>query len=124
MTNAAFPGDPDRNTEAYRLLLTSATSYPVELAAGAVLLHGHCDHINEPILIIGAGDGDWEFANTQTPPRILLALLSPTSQPPSRHLKSLADLARRFLKPQFAAEIASARSAADIQTLIESPTDE
>lgn len=105
-----FAGRSGVVAELQPLLEASARSYPVELVEGVVLLHAHADTLDEPVLLVGCGEG-YELPNLPTPARILLALVSPNTLPPESHLKSLAGLARRFHDQQIAQEVARSRSA-------------
>ncbi len=117
LLRAAFPGNSAALAELQPLLEASARSYPVELTAGAVLLHAHADTLTEPVLLVGCG-GNYELPNLPSPVRVLLALVSPNSLPPEAHLKSLAGLARRFHDEQTARAVASAGRAGEVCTLI------
>ncbi len=114
MVRSAFPEDIMLAREARRLLAASAGSYPVEMAPGVALIHGHSELLRRPAVIVGRGRGGWELPNTRTAPHVLIALLSPKDQPPERHLKSLAELARRFHDPAFAGQVDGAATAEDI----------
>ncbi len=94
----------------YNLLRGSAMSYPVEMASGVVLLHAHSAAVPTTTLIIGGG-GAWSFVGVDVPARFILALVSPTDQPPERHLAALAKLARLFRDKELAARIADISAA-------------
>jgi Kef-type K+ transport system membrane component KefB len=117
MSASAFPGDSEAAGRTHLQLLASATSYSVELCDGVVLVHGHCERIEQPVLILGMGRGTWMLPGLPSPQRILLALLSPKVQSPGRHLKSLAGLARKFHNPAFAEKFTRAVSANEARRL-------
>lgn len=118
MTAAAFAAWPELERESRRMLSASASSCPMEVAPGAVLLHAHCALLDRPTVIVGRGGGPWTLPGMAGPVRTLVALLSPTDQPPDRHLKSLAELARCFHDPGFSARVEQAGSADAIARLI------
>lgn len=118
IARAAFPENPHQRNRAARMLTTSAAAFPVELAPGAVLLHMHSDAINRPVLVIGHGNFPMPGGDTQA--RILLALMSPAEQSTERHLRSLAELARRFNETTFVEAVSQARSAVELCRLFQS----
>ncbi len=117
MIEVAFPGRARLISESHRLLSASAVAYPVEVADGIVLLHGHCEDLVQPVLIVGRGS--LELPGVKIKARILLALLSPKDQSPDHHLKSLVELARRFHDSAFAGTIANAASAEEVCRLFD-----
>ncbi|MDD4102599.1 MAG: cation:proton antiporter [Kiritimatiellae bacterium] len=118
MVRQAFSDNRAAAAETLQLLRVAAKSYPVELSPGTVLLHAHCELISNPILIVGRGCDGCRFPALKNQPRLLLTLLNPTSSSPERHLKTLADLGKRFRNPQTAAAIREAHSAAEITALL------
>ncbi|HPB31719.1 MAG TPA: cation:proton antiporter [Candidatus Sumerlaeota bacterium] len=114
MMETAFPDNPPLAEEARHLLWVSAKSYPVELAPETVLLHAGTDLLDRSVLIVGRGATGWKALDVKTPPRILLALLSPRTTAPEQHLKMLSDLGRRFLDGNTAARVREAQTAAGI----------
>ncbi len=119
MARAAFAGTPKYQAPVQRLLADSANAYPLELSPHAILLHIHCDNIEKPVLVVGMGV--FKLPEKTTASRILLALLSPKEQSTEMHLKSLANLAKKFNDPAFNTRISAARSAQDLCTVINSP---
>ncbi len=118
MVRQTFAANRNAAAEVLRLLRVAAISYPVELAAGTVLLHAHCDQISQPVLIVGRGADGCQFPNLKAPPRVVLVLLNPSYSSPERHLKTLADLGKRFLDPHTAEAIRAAGSADAIARLL------
>lgn len=114
MMETAFPDDPALAEEARHLLWVSARSYPVELAPETVLLHACADMLEHSVLVVGRSETGWKALDVKTPPRMLLALLSPRTISPEQHLRMLADLGRRFLDGNTAARVRAAKTAADI----------
>lgn len=121
MAATAFPREQAVVLEVKRLLQASAKGYPIELAEGVSLLHAHCETIDEPVLIVGHGSAEWALPTLERPARLLLALLNPTSSSPERHLRTLAELGRRFQSAADARAIAAARSAAEAANLLSQP---
>jgi Kef-type K+ transport system membrane component KefB/mannitol/fructose-specific phosphotransferase system IIA component (Ntr-type) len=120
MSKSAFPHDSQAAARAHHQLLASASSFPIELCPGVVLLHGHCEGLEQPMLILGVSSGTWVFPSLPSAQRILLALLSPKTQSPDRHLKSLAGLARKFHNPEFAQKVSRAVSADELTRVFSS----
>lgn len=118
MADRAFPADPARADETCFLLSGAAQSYPIALGAGAVLLHGHSDTLEHPALIVGKGKHAWNLAGVPEATGILLALVSPKSLPPERHLGWLKLLAGAFHEPASAGRIAAASSAGEICAIL------
>ncbi|MGD9874115.1 MAG: cation:proton antiporter [Kiritimatiellia bacterium] len=121
MMENSFPGDPALAEEARHLLWVSAKSYPVELAPETVLLHACSDLLEHSVLIVGRTTAGWKALDVKTPPRILLALLSPQKISPEQHLKMLAELGRRFLDKATAVKVREAKTAAEICQILSGP---
>lgn len=121
MIGAIFPPESPCFQEAYHQLLHSAYSYPIELSAGIVLLHAHCEMIEQPFLLVGKGKGEWALPQFAVRSHILLALLSPKEAAPDLHVTALADLARRFHQPRFIEKISQLSSAEAIVHLLQTP---
>jgi Kef-type K+ transport system membrane component KefB/mannitol/fructose-specific phosphotransferase system IIA component (Ntr-type) len=121
MTATALPKANATVKEARRLLLIAARDYPFELADGVTLLHAHCETLEHPLLIVGRGRAGWPFPNQATPSRVLLALLNPTSSSPERHLRTLADLGRRFHDAATVDALRAAASADEITRILSRP---
>lgn len=114
MVNGAFGSDHHLAESVQGLLAASMRSYPLELGGETVLLHAHCEGLAAPMLLIGHGRQGWQFNNLTGTYRIILALLSPKSDPPEIHLNTLAALARRFLDPAVAEQVKHADTAAEV----------
>jgi len=121
LTSAAFPDDPEAAEEALRLLLTSAKGYPVELPAETVLLHAHSSRVARPVLLVGLGRDHWSVPTLNGPVRLLLGLLNPADNPPECHLRTLAELGRRFQNPVFLQALQSATRAEEVVQAISRP---
>jgi hypothetical protein len=93
MVSATFPENPEQAEEAARLLAEAARSFPVPLADGVVLLHGHCGTISRPVLIVGKVADGWELPGMAERTTVALALLSPDGAPAEAHLAWLKYLA-------------------------------
>lgn len=118
MVRTVFQTGSAASEEALHLLQLAAKSYPVELTPGTVLLHAHCEQISHPVLMVGKGCGGCRFPNVHGAPDLVLALLNPSSSSPERHLKTLADLGRRFRDPATAEALRRAVSAAEAAALL------
>lgn len=118
MGRAAFPGDPRQAADASRLLLEAARSFPIGLAEGVVLLHGHSDLLDRPVLVVARSLDGHEFPGLPEPAHLVLGLLSPTGLPPERHLGWLKHLAGAF-RDSAAGAIRNAGTSADICRLLQ-----
>lgn len=119
MVTRIVPYNPAIRDEAVSLLLSSARSFPAELMPQVVLVHAHCGLMETPVLLVGHGAVDWPFSNLSAPPKIILALLSPGTQSPEAHLKTLASVARSFYDKSAAERIGRAESALEICRILE-----
>lgn len=108
MIAAAIPGDRETADAAHGPLLESARSYPIELGPGVVLLHGACAGLPHPLLLLGKGEGTWDFPTMSSPPQLLIAMLRAKGESPDVHLRSLAHLARKFHDPAFVEQVMAA----------------
>ncbi|MEA4863155.1 MAG: cation:proton antiporter [Victivallaceae bacterium] len=118
MAEDAFSYDETVLRDVIALLLKAADAYPLELAAGVVLVHAHCDSISSPVIIVGRTGRDWRFRNLNGEYRVIVVLLSPALAPPEQHLKILADLARTFLDRNLLLQVQSSGSAEEIVRLL------
>jgi mannitol/fructose-specific phosphotransferase system IIA component (Ntr-type) len=119
MVSKAVPYGPAVSDEAVSLLMSSAESFPAELMPGVVLVHAHCGSMDTPVLLVGHGSVDWPFANLPASPKIILALLSPGTQSPEAHLKTLAAVARSLYDKSATERIQQATSAYEIRRILE-----
>lgn len=118
MVEAAYPAGPDMAGKALENLLASAHSYPVELAPGIVLLHARCGDPEQTLLMICHAPDGWAMTGLPSPARIILVLLGANTRPPEEHLKTLSRVASRILKAGLTAELHSAKSAAEICSML------
>ncbi len=114
---------PDLTDEAAALLLTSARTNPVEIAPGIVLVHAHVGQRDGALALVGRGQVAWSFPQPATPPKLLVALLSPKGHPPEIHLRALAALARRFRDPGLSDRILAAATATEVGEILANPGD-
>ncbi len=110
--------DKGQQQNLYNHLFDSASTYPVEMAPGVVLLHAHCKEIGNITLLVGAGEPKWVFPSINTPVRIVLALISPIDEPPESHLAVLSHLARVFHDRQFVEKVLTGDSSAEVADLM------
>ncbi|RJP94440.1 MAG: cation:proton antiporter [Desulfobacteraceae bacterium] len=94
MTGGVSDWTRDQQDAARSLLLDSARTFPVEIQPGTVLLHAHSEIVTVPTILIGTGDWKWSMPGIDSPPRIILGLISPRDKGPEIHLKMLSTLAR------------------------------
>ncbi|MDT8390625.1 MAG: cation:proton antiporter [Lentisphaeria bacterium] len=96
---------------AFALLARSADSFPVELAPGLVVLHGHGDVVDRPTLIVAVGEKPWTFAGPAKPARVMMGLISPEEKTGNLHLQALAELAATLRCPGVVERLNQAASA-------------
>ncbi len=106
------------NSEARLILSRSALSYPVEMAPGIVILHGHADLVQKPTLMVALCAKPVNFKSIERPAKITMALISPTERSGNTHLKALAELASSLQNPDKLAQIQNATSSAKIKDLL------
>ena len=120
LLNNGLADDPQMADDAIPLLTDSATLTPVELSEECVLLHAHCGERAAPLLLVGVFSQPTVFFDVNPPPRIVLALLSPKSDAPEIHLRSLAQVAKRFRQETVNDHLSQARTAEDVCRLLSS----
>lgn len=94
MTGSVAAWGRDQREGVCEMLLASARTFPVEIAPGIVLLHAHGEAVVCPTILVGTGRWAWTFPGIDSPPRVILCLISPKDQGPAIHLKMLSTLAR------------------------------
>lgn len=119
LVQEGLSSDPDMVAAAEPLLLSVAERNPVELSPGIVLLHAHCGKHASAEVLIGKGLVDWDYPEPAVTPRLLVVLLSPKGMPPAVHLRTLADLARRFRSAEIGARLLQFRSAEEVRKALE-----
>jgi len=120
LVSVGLADDPQMAQDAIPILTDSARMTPVELSEECVLLHAHCGERNAPLLLVGVFNQPTVFFEVTPPPRIVLALLSPKSDAPEIHLRSLAQVAKRFRVQDVTDHLAEARTAEDVCHLLSS----
>ncbi len=118
MSDAAFPADQRQAADAKHLLLEAAQSFPIGLAEGVVLLHGHSDLLDHPVLIVARSRDGHEFAGVPEPGHLMLGLLSPTGLPPECHLGWLKHLAGTFHDPASVERLRNAGTSVEVCRLL------
>jgi mannitol/fructose-specific phosphotransferase system IIA component (Ntr-type) len=118
LVQGGLPEDPAMAAEAIPLLVDSANLTPVDLADGVLLLHAHCGDRESPMLLVGYGRGEGAFFAQPESPHLLLALLSPRGDAPELHLRSLAQVAKRFRTPEVVSALPECRKASDVCSLL------
>lgn len=118
MVRKSIVSDLNTQTEAFRLLKAAAKSYPIQLADEIILLHGHCEEIKEPILIIGYSKLPQLMPGVNPPPRIIFGLLNPKDYSSEKHLKFLAKFARLFHDKEIVVKILLSSNADEIKGIL------
>jgi mannitol/fructose-specific phosphotransferase system IIA component (Ntr-type) len=94
-------------------LTSQLMSTVLEITDATVLLHVHCDNIEEASILLGTSDEGILFEGIENPAKAIFVLLSPASDSPENHLKTLSDIARFVL---------SLKNTDTLNTLGESPS--
>jgi mannitol/fructose-specific phosphotransferase system IIA component (Ntr-type) len=118
LTDTAFPGDSAMAQAAFKQLVNSAESYPVELAAGTVLVHARHGDLNRPLIMVCYSPEGCPLPGIPVPPKIILVLLGGQFLSPAQHLKTLSFLAKRMHEPEVEQAVHAVHSAAEICTLL------
>lgn len=121
MTEDAFSGNPEPAGEAFKHLLNSAQSYPVELSPGIVLVHARCGDLEHPLIMVCHAPQGCPLPDVPVPPKILLVLLGAQSCSPEQHLRTLFLVAKRMHEPDVEKSLHSAQSAAELCRLLGRP---
>jgi len=66
----------------------------LEIIDGTVLLHVHCENIEEPTVLLGISPAGIVFNGIDNCAKAIFILLSPASDNPENHLQALSDIAR------------------------------
>jgi Kef-type K+ transport system membrane component KefB/mannitol/fructose-specific phosphotransferase system IIA component (Ntr-type) len=114
LLHSSLKDDEPMVEDSFNQLVLSAKHHPVELGDGFVLLHAHAGNRNKPVLITGVGQIRHPFYDQATPPRVLMALITPVGFQASEHLRTLATVAETFRNRQAVADLPYAESAEDI----------
>lgn len=110
----SLDGDAQMIENSMEQLRLSAEHHPLELGEGIVLLHAHSGNRDKPALMIGTGQLQHPFYHAETPPRVLMVLITPVGFQASEHLRTLAAVAEVFRNRETAAELAHADSPEDV----------
>ncbi len=89
-------------------LLQSAGDYPVEVGEGVYIIHTHDDAVYEPRLYLATAAQGIEMPKSPGRIDLLLALVSPSSATPERHLRILRGIALHLRKPDVLEQIRTA----------------
>jgi len=118
LTAVAFPDHPHEALAAFSSLLASAHSYPVELAAGMVLLHARFGNLPRAQLMVCHAPEGWRFESLPEPAVWILVLLGSKERPPEDHLKTLSAVAGRLHSIEEKQQLNPATSAAELCALL------
>ena len=80
-----------------RAMTSRLMSTVLEITDATVLLHVHCDNIEEASVLLGTSEGGIFFEGIENPAKAIFILLSPSTHSPENHLKNLSDIARFVL---------------------------
>jgi Kef-type K+ transport system membrane component KefB/mannitol/fructose-specific phosphotransferase system IIA component (Ntr-type) len=86
--------DPESTAKSLTLKLMPTV---LEITDATVLLHVHCDSIQEASVLLGTSAGGIIFKGIENPVKTMFILLSPILHGPESHLKNLSDIARFVL---------------------------
>lgn len=121
VTSVAFPGKKNSASTAAAVLLTSARSYPIELAPGIVLLHARLKMVDEPLLAVCHSVHGWQIGNFATTTKAMLFLLGPEDHPPEKHLKILSIIVSRMRAAEKTGRLSQIGSAEELSAILEQP---
>ncbi|MCC5845263.1 MAG: cation:proton antiporter [Verrucomicrobia bacterium] len=114
LLRSGMPNEEELISNCYQQLLTSARHHPVEVCKGILLLHAHAGNHKKPILLTGVGQIQHPFFERESPPRVLLALITPLGYEASQHLHTLATVAECFRNREAASRLQHADTSEDI----------
>ncbi len=118
LSAGAYPDSPSEAQGAFSTLLASAHSYPVELAAGMVLLHARSGNLPRVLLMVCHAPAGWRFDSLPEPAVWILVLLGSKELPPEDHLKTLSAVAGRLHSIEEKMRLTPATSAAALCALL------
>ena len=118
MLEACFQNDAERIDDSLPQLILSAKHHPVELGDGMILLHAHSGNRDKPVLIAGVGQIQHPFYDRETPPKVLLVLITPLGFQSSDHLHTLASIAEAFRNREAVARLPRAKSREEILEIL------
>lgn len=90
----------------------------LEITDATVLLHVHCDNMEEASVLLGTSDGGIIFEGIENPAKVIFVLLSPVSDSPENHLKNLSDIARFVLSLGNAASLGKMKDLSELEETI------
>ena len=104
------------NPESVVKSLTSRLmSTVLEITDAIVLLHVHCDNMEEASVLLGTSDGGILFEGIENPAKIIFVLISPASDSPENHLKNLSDIARFVLSLKNADNLSKMKNLSELE---------
>jgi mannitol/fructose-specific phosphotransferase system IIA component (Ntr-type)/nucleotide-binding universal stress UspA family protein len=110
----AMPTDLERRAGTARQIAASANDFPVELQPGVVLLHAHCEEVDEMQLHVARSSGGLTLPGLTHPAHLLLVLLTPREHPPQQYLQALGALARLLRQPGMIEQVRQAPTIAAV----------
>jgi mannitol/fructose-specific phosphotransferase system IIA component (Ntr-type) len=90
----------------------------LEITDATVLLHVHCENMEEASVLLGTSDGGIIFEGIGNPVKAMFILLSPISHSPGNHLKNLSDIARFVLALKNTDSLSKMKSLSDLEEAI------
>lgn len=90
----------------------------LEITDATVLLHVHCENMEDASVLLGTSDGGIIFEGIENPTKTILVLLSPASDSPENHLKNLSDIARFVLALKNTDSLGKMKSLSELEEAI------
>lgn len=118
MAQTAFSKNEKMSSEAYKALLESAESYPVELSPGTVLVHARSGKLDNSLLMVIYSDEDIKLSGMPNTANIIFVLLNSEDEAPENHLKILSKLAGFVLNLNQSGKLSSVEAAEEISVLL------
>lgn len=111
-------GDSEGVSEKAWVLAEALLESGLEITPGTLLLHVHCDNLEEPVVLLGISGAGMTFPDVAAPVHAVLLLLSPNDRPPEEHLRMLSEIARLVMAAPHPDRIRQARTLADLRAAL------
>jgi mannitol/fructose-specific phosphotransferase system IIA component (Ntr-type) len=113
----AMPADSKQCAAVVAQVATSARTHPIELQPGVVLLHAHCEEVEELQLHLARCRDGLTLPGMTRATNLLLVLLTPREYSTEHYLKALDALARFLHHPKAMAQVQQAATADAVRAI-------
>lgn len=119
LAEKAYAEGKVNNVTGYKeAVLHRESEYSTAVGFGVAIPHGKTDAVNEPFLMFATVDSvDWN-ALDGNPVDMIFLIGVPDKDASTVHLRILASLSRKLMKEEFRNSIRSAKTPADIMTIL------